>query len=127
VNATVTERDAVLRERAAFVRGVNSLFLQEEIPASDAMTAAVERVEAYATEWYPLPKVTRPRVVRDCAAFTTTEEWSVIDGTLRYRHRPDAEWARWGDFRGISTAAPLPERVELWADLFANPTEEVDE
>lgn len=83
-------------------------------------------VEHEAERRLPLPKVMRPRVVRDCGSFTTRSEWCVVDGSLRFRDAPEREWKWWREFRDYADTAPLPERVKLWADLLANPTEEVE-
>jgi hypothetical protein len=73
---------------------------------------------------YPLPKVTRPRVVRD--QHNPAQEWIVEDGFLRCRNAGGA-WMKWAEYKLSADFAPLPERVALWADLLANPTEEVNE
>lgn len=59
---TVTEREAVLRERAAWV-ACDMEFAKEGYPRSASERLAAER--------YPLPKVTRPRVTtRDIGGTT---------------------------------------------------------
>ena len=79
-----------------------------------------EHAQQLAEREYPLPKITRPRVVAD--EFGT--EWRVRadaddrDTALEYRHDDCPEWS-------LDRAKMTRGRVALWADLLANPTEEV--
>lgn len=103
---TVTEREAVLREREAYVKG---------------------RFEAgKGLDWharsrclYPLPTITRPRVVKD--PHSADIVWRCDGGVLQYR-QGNHEWSMGPGYWYAS-----PERVRLWAELLANPTEEVTE
>jgi hypothetical protein len=106
----VTEREAVARERAAFVEGVIYCTAQ-----SDTLN-----YEPYAQRerLYPLPKVSRPRVVRD--PHGAAHFWTVRDGRIR----PSVHWSA-NDLQTIE--AITPERVALWADLLANPNEIVED
>jgi hypothetical protein len=113
-----TERDAAALLRTAFVQGVDAAgMLYEPSP---------EHWQARARGLFPLPQVTRPRVALDRSG----RAWKVEDGTLRMRVSSGTggagTWLRWDAFKAYSDAAPLPARVALWAELFANPTEEVD-
>jgi hypothetical protein len=109
-----TERETVLRERAAFLAGRLDI-------ASNGMIAANADVNARAAERYPLPKVTRPRVVEDPTIDGI--EWSLVCGSIRIG--TSMEIAR-GYPRSNERIPPTASRVALWADLFAHPTEEVE-
>ena len=109
----VSEREAVLRERHAFITGANlpSFLLSKSIPA-------------IAAERYPLPTVTRPRVVTD----ENGEEWSIgPTGLLQHRDPTVSEWKRGLVSQTGRAFVADKARVALWTDLFANPTEQVDE
>lgn len=110
---TVTEREVVLRERKAYVAG------WRDVNRLDGDMAA--------TRLYPLPSITRPRVVKDPAY--PSYEWRVVDGLLEWRRDPySSGWVSIetaGGFIGIYAATK--QRVAVWADLLSNPTEEVTE
>jgi hypothetical protein len=80
-------------------------------------------VEAEAAAAYPLPTVTRPRVVKDPCS--SKLEWTVEDGYLRCRE--GGGWMKWAGYKLYSDFAPLPARVAVWAALLANPTETVED
>lgn len=125
----VSAREAVERERRAFVDGGKwryILAVGHSGPSCIVPPIDDPRYDAEAAKRYPLPTVTRPRVVDDNPAHPCGEQWCVIDGTLRYRYAPGRDWMRWSEFRNHSAAAPTPGRVALWADLLANPTETVE-
>lgn len=114
----VSAREAILREQQAFVDGA--------VHGAMHSGRALDQYRSAAEHRYPLPKVTRPRVVPDPHGGSALE-WSVrTDDTgksriaVQRRHDP-------GGFRtsfdGIYVTA---ERVALWADLLANPTEQVE-
>ena len=83
-------------------------------------TMGYEKCDAIARQSFPLPKVTRPRVVQD--PLYHWKKWRVIDGELQ-RNGSEDDSDEW-----VST--PLSDmtaaRVRVLADLLANPTEEVD-
>lgn len=141
----VSEREAVMRERKAWLDGVaeglDKSFDSESEPVrwppryynGKGFDHARASWEEQSRRVYPLPKITRPRVVRDpYATATTTVEWSTEkwhDGlVIVWRAKWAPEWKLI-----LSTDTPedgyviTPERVKLWADLLANPTEEVSE
>jgi hypothetical protein len=107
---TVTEREAVLRERKAFYCGAAH---QHDTDAGG------NQVWEEGRRRYPLPKVTRPRVVRDREGW----KWQCIDGRIQW------SGPRGWRFADVMTYAVrvTPERVVLWADLLANPTEDVED
>lgn len=106
-----SERECIERERAAAAWAMREfgLFSVREVASIRERTVR---------ERFPLPKVTRPRVVKDSAGY----EWRCNDNHLEWRltrdwHRP-VDGASW---------RLSPDNVRLWADLLANPTEEVDD
>jgi hypothetical protein len=119
-----TEREVRLRERRAFQVGADWFYTQEEVPHS--LAYVTNRARAAARECYELPKVTRPRVVRDPE--NGYVQWRVAeDGYLQARRiNATGGWMRHLDYRNAVDIAPIPERVKMWADLLANPTEVCD-
>lgn len=110
---SISEKDAVLRERAARVAGC--VYAGGEGHAEECLRRAPQK--------YPLPKVTRPRIV-------------VLNGYALRAVAGEIEWAagvtagepRWV---GVSSRSALSLRpttflVRALADLLANPTEEVE-
>ena len=100
-----TERDLILAKREGYMRHCEKFCAR--INKEDANVSAV--VE------YPLPKVTRPRVVRRADGCELR-----LSGTeLQYR-RPGNEWYTYnGMYIDENNRSAL-------LDLLANPTEEVD-
>jgi hypothetical protein len=113
----MTKRE-VLIAREAYTRRSRETYSVEEWERSIRGL-----VEGEAAMTYPLPKVTRPRVVRDPRGISS---WGVRvpDGlTTPAIHlvTDGGEWCPTG-WSHVASA----ERVALWADLLARPTEEVD-
>lgn len=105
-----TERDLILAKREAYVAGHSCA----TAPHCDVITRdTASREAAYR---YPLPKVTRARVVKDSVG----DKWSVVDGCFVCH---DGET---GENIFISSWCS-PEFIRALADLLANPTEEVQE
>ena len=103
-----TERDMIVRERRAFVEGANY-----------GATGATMRIYSEAEHRYPLPKVTRPRVVTD----EYGDLWKFENGVFRWSncHKDAIQWEH------VNPAwAPTATLVTLWAALLANPTETVE-
>lgn len=100
----VTEREAVLRERGAFIVGAR---LVSPPRRNDTLLAETKAR-------YPLPLITRPRVVTDNEGV----EWRIVDEVLQTRVRPKGDWGSW--MPKISW-----QRIDLLADLTANPTEQI--
>ena len=77
--------------------------------------------------------MTRPRVVMDPhfngqGTGDSSYYWTVRDGALHFRWSfaaPD-QWVKATGADENLLLTPTPERVALWADLLAHPTEEVD-
>lgn len=122
----VTEREAVMRERAAFVRGSQfedeawrEMLRVNHSSGADCIDASRKR--------YPLPKVERPRVVVETSVHGRTVAWKYEHGALWWRNpRGSGEWYSLMSPR-TSEMFITPERVKLLADLLANPTELVED
>lgn len=99
------ERDAVMRERAAYVRGATCF-----VGNKDNRKALDETVAAI----YPLPIIERPRVVTDSDGY----QWRVVNGAVEYRY--NAESSRWASDNGRYIRISDLARI---ASLLANPTE----
>lgn len=109
---SISEKDAILRERAAFEKGAEW---------GHHIAPLVGYQDAEAQRRYPLPKVTRPREKKDCAGV----RWRALGSTVQWCLYPDGNWND-VDTRGCGAMYLTVERVILIADLLANPTEEVD-
>lgn len=116
--AMVTERDAVERERAAYTEGAKWAWRTNYAECTGARFNHNGHVDRAAAYRYPLPTITRPRVVKD--PHSADIVWRCDGGVLQYR-QGNHEWSM-----GPGYWYAFPERVRLWADLLANPTEEVD-
>lgn len=101
----MTEKDVVMRERAAFERG----FLA-------GLTRGSRTSDPSTLDLYPFPKITRPRVVK-------IGDWTyrIYEGALQTQ--------RFGDWMGNAGVTPIKcaEDAYAFADLFANPTETVED
>lgn len=103
-----TERDLVLAKREGYVLHCTQLCGNDEMAAARAVGL------------FPLPKRTQPRVVKDGYGI----EWRMNDGTLEWKG--DSSRGRWEPSSAYGALAIGSKRVALWANLLANPTEEVD-
>ena len=108
---TYTERELVLAQRDAYARGLGE---GTQYWGDDAV--------AKARHEYPLPKVTRPRVVDDPHVFSQFK----ADGGKLYWRGGNTGWYAFDNVANPPAFLPTEERVRLWADLLANPTEEVE-
>lgn len=131
----ISEREARLRERAAFYAGsnwqYNYLGVTQERDANVRNIHSDGAARLAAVHRYPLPKVTRPRVVRD--PLSPCVDWRVIpicgEPTLMWRTNDEEGRSIWKVYpldNGGVHHMPTTERVKLWAALLANPTETVD-
>lgn len=102
-----TERDLVLAKRAGFVEGLTDAKMHSATAALWSYPAMDRR----ARRKFPLPKVTRPRVLTDSSG----ERWTVRAGQIALYTCDLSPRVR-----------PSADRVKLWADLLANPTETVE-
>ncbi len=110
------ERAMIEAKRGGFESGVHWFYGRKEVVAN--LGYIVDEAPLAAARLYPMPHVSRPRVVTDASK----REWRVVDGKLEYRgedHRP------WSNAEGCSFFI-TSERVRILADLLANPTELVD-
>lgn len=120
------EREAVKRERAAWIAGARETSpsiiadMQGEVGADFWQNAAKRR--------YPLPKVTRPRVVVD----GDRDEWRIKDGALQFRYESRAK-VYGAEDEGWQEPTPSAFNSANWvrvqpalADLLANPLETVE-
>lgn len=121
-----TKRDLLAAQREAVNQAVEWVFSMARA------NGGIEHVDArnLATDLFPTPTVIRARVVRDPIADEV--EWTVQEGALRQRlHRAGrvpGDWLPYMDYREkFGATAPLQSRVEVWADLFANPLETVED
>lgn len=105
-----TQRDVIEAERAAFIAGLNAKPLRGD-PWTGAAHEAAKR--------YPFPKVTRLRVVADTKYRLW---WKVEDGRIVWSRPGCDEWSLL-IHSGVDADTHM---VALWADLLANPTEEVE-
>lgn len=111
--ASVTEAEAVKRERAAFVAGANRCHQEFH----DGMSV-LKGAEKIAAKEYPLPKVSRPRVVKDRDGFS----YRVVGGKLEFLSDCGAAWA---ELRDDAMIIPAGDVREI-ASLFDSPTELCD-
>jgi hypothetical protein len=111
--ATITEREAVRRERAAYARAM----MIHGGQSWDEAHCAAGRV-------YPLPKVTRPRVVQDP---NKPYRWFRVIGGEVYAKTTRYSDGEWTPLAGNWSIPATPEMIRLWVDLLANPTEEVED
>lgn len=117
-----TERDLVLAQRSAFAGGSRWLACWCDCNCGGKdypwLTGDQSlRVESEAAKRYPLPKVTRPREVKDAEG----DLWSVRDGVLGFRaDYTGSEWYASDYFNSSEALGAL-------RDLLNNPTEEVED
>lgn len=118
-----TERDLVMAKREGWDECAYQMTVcGQGSKESDAMRDAT----------FPLPKVVRPRVVEDPTSIPGARFWRVCDGKLQTRKGRglDTEWYDQQNahaFHDRDFPYPTRERLQLWSDLLANPTEEVEE
>ena len=115
-----TERDLIQHKRYAYERALGEF---TQLGKEDRTRAAAAA--------YPIQKIIRPRVVEDPEDLGE-HVWRCICGVLWYRHRLASEghWVLFGLCGTIhrdSIEWPTVFRVRLWADLFANPNETVED
>jgi hypothetical protein len=114
----VTERDAILRERAAYVRGFHTTVSNCNTRIENQYAPARADSERFARELYPLPRVTRPRVVYD----KQQALWRCVAGYVEVKLRGEKDFSKLAGTILYMT----DERIAILDDLRANPTEEVE-
>jgi hypothetical protein len=108
-----TDRELIESERAAFLAGIN---------AKPSIGDPWRGAACEAAARYPMPKVKRQRIVTE----KNGRQWRFDDTHFHTRSAIDRLWMVMGDRDGPTLSLTV-ERVELWADLLENPTEEVEE
>lgn len=117
-----TERELVLAQREAFRMGAAGLRYSRRDDFIGPWSA-----ERDAEARYPLPKVTRPRVVDDPWP-GSGHQFRCVNGAIQVHH-----WGEWKPLAPLAGACadvwiyPTPERIRLWYDLLTHPTEEVED
>lgn len=112
----VSEAEAVRRERAAFRAGYNAVVRGDELSTRAHLETPGERdvLGREVPKLYPLPTVTRPRVVEDACG----NAYRVVNGELQHRGK-GMDAGNWAFVHYVAgNAAAL-------AELLANPTEQV--
>lgn len=138
----VSEVEAVKREQraaaAGFIAGKGhpgncaSVYAGKQPPEyADDRCEYTTDAERFARKLFPLPKLTRPRVVtRPSNRNVSPLHIRVIDGRMQYVYGRYFDWTVWNDFMDTkaneSTVADLPIFCAAYLELIANPTEEVD-
>jgi hypothetical protein len=116
------EREAVLRERKAFVAGAVQHRSGGDCVGEVSCGGCAELASDFAEKAkrrYPLPKVTRPRVV------TTVDGcWRFANGRIQWKSAMFPDDRDWEDADASWTLTGP--RIRLFVDLVANPTETVD-
>lgn len=108
------EKDAVLRERAAFVRG-SVLHRNAGCPRGE--------IESVAKGYYPLPKITRLRVAKVTLTAGIAFRFRWRNGRLEWANIGTEDWSGYGWIGECDAEILIP----VAADLLANPTETVEE
>lgn len=107
---TVTEKEAILRERAAFVFGAKRW--------PDMQNVCVEE----AKRRYPLPLITRPRVVTD----KDGSEWRVAGSRVECRVGPNEPFRASSAERDLAMQIRVDEKFRReFASLLLEPNETV--
>lgn len=104
----MTERDKQLLRREGFAAAMRK-----------GIGLSFDYAEESAAAAYPLPPITRPRVVADSESF---KQFCVVNGQLLWRVADGVEWERVNSTVAFSIT---PNRVRVWHDLLTNPTEDV--
>lgn len=118
MTAVITEKEAVEREREAWVAGCMYTTIKPYKPKYDGLAHLK----------YPPPKEERPRTV------VSATEANIEESTFQFRIGPkglewacvnDSDWEPYGDVK--SNLPGTAAFVAMWADLLANPTELVED
>lgn len=123
-----SSRERTLERRADFDAGMQYVLDRASMVAVSPSAFDLGR-KGIIARLYPLPPKVQPRVVPDPTP-GFCQSWRCVDGRLQYR----AIGEDWYDMRerlkGTTVGEgmclfPMPERIAMWADLLANPTESV--
>lgn len=120
-----TEREMVLAKReAGYEMAIAWVGEYNERCSCTACTPKATNIQADAVRRYPLPLVTRPRVVSDIANVDWCREFRCVAGRIEQREvRGDNRSLTWAPIAGGWEITPRT--VRFFADLLANPTEQV--
>lgn len=105
-----TERDVILAKREGFVKH-----------CLQTCSASKDFAEREAAVEYPLPKVTRARVIRRKVGHFGFD-WRLVKNTLEYANPGEEDWEPYRPEKG-----EWADVAAILNDLLANPTEEVEE
>jgi hypothetical protein len=135
---TFSEREVVERERRAYERAFDDLApLFRHLEGKCLCEKWTQHIpvvwwncnarEDGIAEKFPLPKVTRARVVKD--SYNDKRECRLVDGEFETRVWPSRDWVKANKWNGDGqhAVAPTPERCKVWASLVESPTEEVEQ
>lgn len=115
-----TDRDLVKARRDAYV----SCLLGPHVRHSHTLSESIEAAKLV----YPMPKVTRPRIVQDPHDFKV---WRMSEsGAAAVWARADSGPAFSSQLKWIVLLGDIiatAERIAMWEDLRANPTELVED
>jgi hypothetical protein len=111
---TLTKRELALRIRDAYTRGVDAMYLRPEVPSNMATASAHVAVMKAVDTIFPLPKVTRQRVVQYDGVRYRVDP---VTGIVEYYSDALGAWV--GQRRADSYARAI-------FDLITNPTEGVE-
>lgn len=117
----IAEREKQLLRREGFLRAKESSLdtAHDARCSNEGGGANCPRCVTQAVREFPMPKIARV-VVDPC---DDNYEWRVEDGALQTRRTPSVAW-RPALHAGWSLE---PQRIAMWADLFASPTELIDD
>jgi hypothetical protein len=118
----VSEREAILRERAAVNEALRVLCQRGGERFLGALPQDWEGSLTFAAKLHPLPQVERPRVVPDGQGLA----WRMVCGLLEFRWEQEPRDRNW--YKATENVVEITHpRIRLWADLLANPTELVSD
>jgi len=114
----MTDKEKCLLQREAFEAGYVvgcgfGAYVREDLRRREAAQEAKSR--------YPLPKVTRARVVR-AKVGPFGFDWRLVKNTLEYANPEEEDWEPYKAERG-----EWADIAKILNDLLANPTEEITE
>ena len=109
-----TERDLVLAKREGFKDGAEVVFTHFGCSLGSVAGVRWRGSGPLAVERYPLPRVTRPRVV----TLGCGHEYRICDGRLEWRTHENGSWM---------TLHNIAHMMDELRHLLAHPTEEVDD
>lgn len=109
-----------LASRVAFVAGVSWCLKELDVHMT------YEEIRDAAAQAYPVPMVTRQRVIRDPVDDIMVYRFN--EGNIERSFRVGGGYGAWKtcDLHGPAPILATAARVKIWADLVANPLETVE-